>query len=152
MASFNKVILMGNLTRDPESRVTAHELSICKFTMAVNRKFTRRDGEQVEEVCYVDVTAFARQAEVLSDHLQKGSPILVEGRLKLDQWEDKDTGQKRSKIGVVLESFSFVGTKEQGEQEAGQSQRSQGRAQPPPSRPSASPQPADEEIDEDVPF
>jgi len=115
MSSFNKVILMGNLVRDPELRIAASDLPVCKFTMAVNRRFARKDGEIAEEVCYIDVTAFGRRAEVLADHMQKGSPIHIEGRLQLEQWEDSNTGQKRSKIGVILESFSFVGSKNKDE-------------------------------------
>lgn len=107
MASYNRVILMGNLTRDPELRVTAGGLSICKLSLAVNRVFSTADGERREEVTYVDIDAFGKQAEVISKYLRKGRPLMMEGRLKLDQWETKD-GDKRSKMGVVLESFQFV--------------------------------------------
>lgn len=108
MASFNKVILMGNLTRDPELRVTNTGLSICKLSLAVNRTFTTKDGDSKDETTYVDIDAFGRQAETLSKYLQKGRPIMVEGRLKLDQWETNE-GQKRSKLGVILENFQFIG-------------------------------------------
>ena len=87
MASFNKVILMGNLTRDPELRVTNTGLSICKLSLAVNRTYTTKEGDSKDETTYVDIDAFGRQAETLSKYLQKGRPIMVEGRLKLDQWE-----------------------------------------------------------------
>ena len=108
MASFNKVILVGNLTRDPELRVTGTGLSICKIGLAVNRSYTSKDGESKDETTYVDVDAFGKQAEILGKYMQKGRPLMVEGRLKLDQWESND-GQKRSKLGVVLESFQFLG-------------------------------------------
>lgn len=108
MASFNKVILVGNLTRDPELRVTGTGLSICKIGLAVNRSYTSKDGESKDETTYVDVDAFGKQAEILGKYMQKGRPLMVEGRLKLDQWESND-GQKRSKLGVVLESFQFIG-------------------------------------------
>lgn len=108
MASFNKVILMGNLTRDPELRVTAGGLSICKLSLATNRVFQTKDGERKEEVTYVDIDAFGRQAETISKYMSKGRSILVEGRLKLDSWETPQ-GEKRSKLGVVLENFQFTG-------------------------------------------
>jgi len=108
MASFNKVILVGNLTRDPELRVTGTGLSICKIGLAVNSSYTSKDGESKDETTYVDVDAFGKQAEILGKYMQKGRPLMVEGRLKLDQWESND-GQKRSKLGVVLESFQFLG-------------------------------------------
>ena len=108
MASFNKVILVGNLTRDPELRVTGTGLSICKLGLAVNRSYTSKDGESKDETTYVDVDAFGKQAEILGKYMQKGRPLMVEGRLKLDQWESND-GQKRSKLGIVLESFQFIG-------------------------------------------
>ncbi|MFT4901912.1 MAG: single-strand DNA-binding protein [Lentimonas sp.] len=113
MASFNKVILMGNLTRDPETRVTAAGLTICKLGIATSRVFATRDGERKEETTFVDVDAFGKQAEVITKYMRKGRPIMIEGRLKLDQWETSD-GQKRSKLGVVLENFQFVGGREDG--------------------------------------
>ena len=111
MASFNKVILIGNLTRDPELRVTGSGLSICKLGLAVNRSYTNKDGESKDETTYVDVDAFGKQAEILAKFMQKGRPLMLEGRLKLDQWESND-GQKRSKLGVVLESFQFIGSRD----------------------------------------
>ena len=109
MASFNKVILMGNLTRDPELRYTPSGTAIAKMGLAVNRVWRDSEGQQKEEVTFVDVDAFGKQAETIGQYMQKGRPILVEGRLKLDQWEDKNSGQRRSKLGVVLERFTFVG-------------------------------------------
>jgi len=108
MASFNKVILAGNLTRDPELRYTPKGTAIARVGMAVNRTYTTETGEKKEEVTFVDVDAFGRQAEVIAQYMKKGRPLLVEGRLKLDQWEDKNTHQKQSKLRVVLESFSFI--------------------------------------------
>ena len=111
MASFNRVILAGNLTRDPELRYTPKGLAISKIGLAVNRTWKNEAGETKEEVTFVDVDSFGRQAEVIAQYFKKGSPILVEGRLRLDQWDDKQTGQKRSKLGVVLEGFSFLDSK-----------------------------------------
>ena len=108
MASFNKVILAGNLTRDPELRYTPKGTAIAQITLAVNRKWKTETGEMREEVSFIDVDAFGRQAEVIGQYLKKGRPFLVEGRLKQDTWEDKNTKQKQSKIKVVLEGFSFI--------------------------------------------
>ena len=111
MANFNRVILAGNLTRDPELRYTPKGVAIAKITLAINRTWKSETGEQKEEVTFVDVDAFGRQAEVVGQYMKKGRPFLVEGRLKLDQWEDKNTHQKQSKLKVVLEGFSFIDTK-----------------------------------------
>jgi single-strand DNA-binding protein len=108
MANFNKVILAGNLTRDPEMRYTPKGTAIARFGLAINRTWKNEAGESQTEVTFVDIDAFGRQAEVISQYLKKGRPVLVEGRLKFDQWEDKNTHQKQSKLRVVLESFSFI--------------------------------------------
>jgi single-strand DNA-binding protein len=108
MASFNKVILAGNLTRDPELRYTPKGTAVARIGLAMNRTWKTETGETKEEVTFVDVEAFGRQAEVIAQYMKKGRPFLVEGRLKLDQWEDKNTHQKQSKLKVILESFSFV--------------------------------------------
>src|SRR5512137_2385991 len=108
MASFNRVILAGNLTRDPELRYTPKGTAIARIGLAINRNYTTESGEKKEEVTFVDVEAWGRQAEVIAQYMKKGRPFLVEGRLKLDQWEDKNTHQKQSKLKVVLESFSFI--------------------------------------------
>jgi single-strand DNA-binding protein len=108
MANFNKVILAGNLTRDPELRYTPKGTAIAKLGMAVNRTWKTETGENKEEVTFVDIDAFGRQAEVIGQYMKKGRPLLIEGRLKLDTWEDKNTHQKVSKLRVVLESFSFL--------------------------------------------
>jgi single-strand DNA-binding protein len=111
MASFNRVILAGNLTRDPELRYTPKGTALAKIGLAINRTWKNEAGETKEEVTFVDVEAWGRQAEIISQYFKKGRPILIEGRLRLDQWDDKQTGQKRSKLGVVLEAFSFVDSK-----------------------------------------
>ena len=110
MASFNKVILMGNLTRDPELRYTPKGTAIAKVGLAVNRVWTNEAGEKKEEVTFVDVDIFGRTAENVGQYMRKGRPMLVEGRLKLDQWDDKQTGQKKSKLGVVAETVQFLGS------------------------------------------
>lgn len=108
MPSFNKVILAGNLTRDPEMRYTPKGTAVANVDIAINRTWKDESGQQREEVTFVSCAAFGRTAEVISQYLQKGKPILVEGRLKLDQWDDKQTNQKRSKLSVVIESFQFL--------------------------------------------
>src|ERR1019366_1148509 len=110
MASFNKVILVGNLTRDPELRYTPKGLAIAKLGLAVNRVWKNEAGENKEEVTFVDIDAFGKQAETIGQYLKKGRPILIEGRLRLDQWDDKQTGQKRSRLGVVAETVQFLGS------------------------------------------
>jgi single-strand DNA-binding protein len=111
MASFNKVILAGNLTRDPELRYTPKGTAIARIGLAINRTWKSETGEMKEEVTFVDVDAFGRQAEVIGQYMKKGRPFLVEGRLRLDQWEDKNTHQKQTKLKVVLEGFSFIDSK-----------------------------------------
>ena len=108
MANFNKVILAGNLTRDPELRYTPKGTAVTKITVAINRSWKNDAGETKEEVTFVDVDAFGRTAEVIAQYLKKGRPILMEGRLRYETWEDKQTSQKRSKLGVVLENFQFI--------------------------------------------
>jgi len=108
MASFNKVILAGNLTRDPELRYTPKGTAVARIGVACNRKWKSETGELKEEVTFVDVDAFGKQAETIGQYLKKGRPILIEGRLKYDSWEDKQTKQKKSKLGVVLENFQFL--------------------------------------------
>jgi len=145
MSSFNKVILMGNLTRDPELRVTANGLSICKLSIATNRVYQTRDGERKEEVTYVDIDAFGRQAETISKYMSKGRSILIEGRLKLDSWETSQ-GEKRSKMGVVLENFQFTGGR--GESGGG----SHVERNSPPGKDTGNQAPADDIEEDDVPF
>ena len=119
MASFNRVILMGNLTRDPELRYTPKGTAIAKVGLAVNRNWTSESGEKKEEVTFIDIDIFGRTAENVGQYMRKGRPILVEGRLKLDQWDDKQTGQKRSRLGVVAETVQFLGSAPGGAGEGG---------------------------------
>ncbi len=105
--SFNKVLLLGNLTRDPELKHLPSEQSVANLGLAVNRRFRTRDGENREETTFVDCEAWGRTAEVMSQYLQKGRPVFIEGRLKLDTWQDRDGGN-RSKLKVVVENFQFV--------------------------------------------
>ena len=114
MANFNRVIIAGNLTRDPELKYLANGTAIASFGVAINRTWKDANGEARQETTFVDVSAFSKQAETIGQYFKKGKPILVEGRLKLDQWEDKTTHQKQSKLKVVLESFSFLDSKPEG--------------------------------------
>ena len=112
MSSFNKVILLGNLTRTPELRTLPKGTAICQFGIAVNRSFKTEAGEKREEVTFVDLEAWGKTAETIAKHLSKGRAAMFEGRLKLDQWDDKKTGEKRSKLKVVVETFQFIGGKD----------------------------------------
>jgi single-strand DNA-binding protein len=111
--NFNKVMLMGNLTRDPELRYTPNNTAVCKIGVAVNRRWRDQQGEMREEVTFVDCDAFGKTAETINQYLKKGQPIFIEGRLRLDQWQDKE-GNKRSKLGVVIENFQFIGARDGG--------------------------------------
>jgi len=131
MASFNKCILVGNLTRDPEQRYTPKGTCVVQFGLAVNRKWKTEGGEEREDVTFVDVDAFGRTAEVIAQYCSKGDPILIEGRLKLDQWDDKHTNQKRSKLKVICESFQFLNKAVRDEEEgAGDHNASRAPAKP----------------------
>jgi single-strand DNA-binding protein len=115
MASFNKVILVGNLTRDPEVKYTTGGTAVTELGLAVNRTwFDQKANERKEETTFVDVTLWGRQAEVAGEYLSKGRPVLIEGRLSLDSWEDKATGQKRSKLKVVGEAMQMLGSRGEG--------------------------------------
>lgn len=144
MANFNKVILAGRFSRDPELKFLPSGSALANFSLALNRTYKTDSGEQREEVCFIDITAFGKQAEVIAQHLRKGDPILVEGRLKTESWDDKQTGQKRTKMGVVLESFQFIG---------GEKRQEAAPQRPTPSndRPKAPAPPKDVDED-DVPF
>jgi len=115
MASYSRVIAIGNLTRDIELRYTPQGAATCQIGMAVNRKFKTEAGVEKEEVCFFDVIAWGKQAEVLAQYLKKGDPLFVEGRLKLEEWDDKTTGKRVSKLRVQLENFQFLGGKRDGE-------------------------------------
>ena len=112
MASFNKVMLMGNLTRDPEIKYTPKGTAIADIGLAVNRNYTTDSGEKREEVTFVDVTLWGRVAEIVGEYCKKGRPLFVEGRLQLDTWDDKQTGQKRSKLKVIGENIQLLGSRD----------------------------------------
>jgi len=118
MASYNRVILMGNLTRDVELRYLQNGMAVTNIGLAVNDRRKNANGEWIEEVTFVDVTVWGRMAEVMSEYLSKGSPVFIDGRLKLDTWEGKD-GQKQSKLKVVCERMQLIGARGQGGPEGG---------------------------------
>lgn len=154
MASYNRVILAGNLTRDPELRSLPSGNAVLRMSLAVNRRYTGKDGETREEVTYVDIDAFGKPAETIAKYCSKGSGILVEGRLRLDQWDDKVSGEKRSKLGVVLENFTFLGG---GASRSRDDSGSYEDAVPPPRRTAAprqqsAPAASAPDIEEDIPF
>ena len=156
MANLNKVMLIGNLTRDPELRVTPKGTAICTFSIAVNRKFKDDSGGEREEVTYVDIEAWGKSGENISKYCTKGRPLFVEGRLRLDQWEDKTTKEKRSRMKVVLENFQFLGS---GRADGGAPGGGEGGDAPryaAPAPRTGAPKPAapaaQENLDEDVPF
>jgi single-strand DNA-binding protein len=151
MASFNKVILVGNLTRDPELRYTPKGMAIAKIGLAVNRNWTNEAGEKKEEVTFVDVDVFGRTAENVGQYMRKGRPILIEGRLRLDQWDDKQTGQKRSKLGVVAETVQFLGSPTGGT-DGGEAPAPRRQAAPVAAAPAAEGEPDMPPPDDDVPF
>jgi len=153
MASFNKVILLGNLTRDPEIRYTPKGSAVCDLGLAVNRQYTLDNGEKREEVTYVDVVLWARLAEIAGEYLKKGRPVFIEGRLQLDTWDDKQSGQKRSKLRVIGETMQLLGSRPAGG-DAGDNDRA-GRAgarstTTPPPKAAASEAPAPDE--DEIPF
>lgn len=108
MASLNKIMLLGNLTRDPEVRYTPKGTAVAEIGMAINRIRTGENGDKIEEVIFVDVTLWGRQAELAGQYLAKGRPVFIEGRLQLDQWDDKQTGEKRSRLKVVGDNMQFL--------------------------------------------
>ena len=167
MPNLNKVMLMGNLTRDPEIKYTPKGTAIANFGIAINRVFTPEGGEKREEVTFIDLEAWGRTAEVIGEYFKKGKPIFIEGRLKLDSWDDKTTGKKMSKLRVVVESFEFLGSREGGGgggggegggDSGGSSHSAPARSSAPPQRrpPTSPPRPpADPDLDvqaDDVPF
>jgi len=155
MANVNKVILIGNVTRDPEVKFTPKGSAVTDVGLAINRNYTLDNGDKREEVTFLEVTFWGRQAETIGEYVKKGRSIYVEGRLQLDTWDDKQSGQKRSKLRVVGENFQFLGAKPGGSSSGGgdyeggghSEQRPQHRA----ARPAAPPQ-ASAEPDDDIPF
>ena len=111
MANFNKIILVGNLTRDPQLKYLPNQTAVVEFGLACNRKWKGPNGEDREDVTFVDCASFGKQAEVINQYFTKGKPIFIEGRLKFDSWEDKQGGGKRSKLSVVIENFQFIGSR-----------------------------------------
>ncbi len=133
MASFNRVILMGNLTRDPQVRYTPGGQAVSEIGLAVNRTwFDKNANQKKEEVTFVDVTLWGRTAEIAGEYLGKGRPVLIEGRLQLDQWDDKETGQKRSKLRVVCENLTMLGSRQDGPGAGGGSRGPSGSQAPSP--------------------
>jgi single-strand DNA-binding protein len=154
-ASYNKVILMGNLTRDPEIKYLPKGTAVAEIGLAVNRQYSTDSGEKREEVTFIDITLFGRTAEIVGQYCKKGRPLLVEGRLQLDSWDDKQTGQKRSKLKVVGENIQLLGGRESGGDGGGE-ERDSRPASAPVRRPSAPPpRSQDPDLDQDtddIPF
>jgi single-strand DNA-binding protein len=159
MANLNKVMLIGNLTRDPEIKYTPKGTAVAQLGLAINRFWSNDAGEKQEETTFVDVELWGRQAEVAGEYLKKGRPVFIEGRLKLDTWEDKTSGQKRSKMKVVGEQLQLLGSRDGGGGGGGggggevseeRGPRSAGRPAPPPKRPA--PDPDLDTPEDDVPF
>ena len=152
MASYNKIILVGNLTRDPQLSYLPSQMPVCEFGLAVNHRWRDKDGQQRDQVCFIDCRTYGKQAETINQYMSKGRQILVEGRLEFDQWETPE-GQKRSKHRVMVNNFQFL--------DSGQGQRSQAGAAPagaarPTPPPAAANYPPSEEAPppegEDIPF
>lgn len=139
MANLNKIMVIGNITRDIELKYIPSGAAVCQFSVAVNRTWNNKAGEKQEETTFLDVEAWEKQAEVIAQYCKKGSSIYVEGRLKSEQWDDKATGQKRSKLKIHLEQFQFIG----GKQEAGEKPQ----ADKPKATPARQPKPTDPDLD-----
>jgi single-strand DNA-binding protein len=151
MANLNRVLLIGNLTRDPELRYTPKGTAVTDFGLAVSRIYSGEDGEKKEETTFVDVTLWARLAEIAGQYLKKGRPVFIEGRLQLDTWDDKQTGQKRSRLRVVGENLQLLGSRPEGEASSSAPAPRRPSAAAPPSRP----EPRDPDLDvepDDIPF
>lgn len=169
MANVNKVILIGNLTRDPEVRYTPKGSAVTEIGLAINRYYTTESGEKREETTFVDVTLWGRQAEVVKEYCQKGRPLYIEGRLQLDTWDDKQSGQKRSRLRVVAENIQLLGGRQGGGGGGGYSGPSESETYPsepagrnygsnfssPKNPPPSKPKPSDPDLDpqeDDIPF
>ena len=144
MANFNKVLLMGNLTRDPQLSYLPSQTAVVDFGIAVNRKWTGKDGEKKDDTCFVDCTAFAGQAETINKYLSKGRPVFIEGRLTFNSWVAQD-GTKRNKLKVTVENFQFIGQPGGGQSAATTSGQSAAVGNPPTSG-------QGNNIDDDIPF
>lgn len=143
MASLNKVMLIGNLTRDPEVRYTPKGSAVCDIGLAVNRSYVTDSGEKVEEVTFVDITLWNKTAELAGKYLHKGRPVYIEGRLQMDTWEDRQTGQKRQRLKVIGDQMQFLGSPQGGgERSGGSGEEGSGGYSRPPQRPAAQQRPA----------
>ena len=154
MASYNKVILMGHLTRDPELKTLPSQTVVCDFALAVNRRWKDANGGDREEVLFIDCAAFGKTGETIAGNLTKGRPVHIEGRLRLEQWEQED-GQRRSKIRVVVEQFRFVDRKPGSGQPAERNGRGKRRTSAKSSRaaqPAAEAEPVGAGAGNDIPF
>ena len=150
MPNLNRVLLIGNLTRDPEVRYTPKGTAVAEMSLAINRYIQTEGGEKKEEVTFVDVTLWARLAEISGEYLKKGKPVFIEGRLQLDTWDDKQTGQKRSRLRVIAESMQLLGARDNGDRSA---DRRQGAAVG--TAPDQQTRPRDPDLDaepDDIPF
>ena len=168
MANVNRVILIGNLTRDPQLKYLPSQMAVAEFGLAINHKYKTASGEAREDVCFVDCTAFGKTGELINQYCQKGKPLYIEGRLKYDTWEDKNGGGKRSKHVVIVENFQFLGGREQGAgggpDGGGEGESGGGGYQPraaapprpnrpaPPARPPASAPPAEQPFNDEQQF
>jgi single-strand DNA-binding protein len=161
MASFNQATLLGNVTRDPEQRFLPNQTAVTEFGIACNRKWKDATGAEREEVMFIDCTAFGKPAEILSQYVQKGHLLFVQGRIVLDQWEDKNGGGKRSKHKLVVENFQLMPRRDGGEgAPGGQQQAAPTRTagptppirRPMPARPAPAQQPAGDIVDDDIPW
>ena len=159
MPNLNKVMIMGNLTRDPEVKYTPKGTAVADLALAINRVYSTDAGEKREETTYVDVELWGRQAEIAGEYLRKGRPVYIEGRLKLDTWDDKQTGQKRSKMRVVGEAMQLLGSRDGGSGGAEAEDGAPRQSQRPPQRSAGTPvqskRPADPDLDvegDDIPF
>ncbi len=152
MANLNKVMLIGNLTRDPEVKYTPKGTAVTEIGMAINRQFTLDSGEKREEVTFVDVTLWGRQAEIAAEYLKKGRPVYIEGRLQLDSWDDKQSGQKRSKLKVIAEGLQLLGSRGTGDAGPEESRPKTGSSPATSPRKSPAPDPDLDPEADDIPF
>ena len=150
MASLNKVMLIGNVTRDPEVKFTPKGSAVADLGLAINRNYTNQAGEKVEEVTYVDVELWGRLAEIAGEYAKKGRPVFIEGRLRMDSWEDKQSGQKRNRLKVVGEGLQLLGSRS-GSGGAGADYEGEAPAAKP-SPPAPARSTVSEPADDDIPF
>ena len=151
MANYNKVILVGNLTRDPQLSYLPSQTPVVEMGLAVNRRWRGQNGEQREDTCFIDCRAYGKQAETINQYMRKGNPILIEGRLQFDMWEGKD-GQKRSKHRVVIESFQFLGGQAGAPEATAPAQNRQPEAGPPGQEQEMPQEPDDQAGQDNIPF